>query len=142
MKLLRRWRAIPPQERRALWPCAWRLVLVRSLLAGIGTVRTRALLARQRAGEAHITSPELWQHRSHALQRLSGRLPDTRCLARSFTLWWWMRRSGLAPNMKVGIRQAHPKTEGHAWVECDGHVFGETQEGTANYSLLHWQHMD
>lgn len=140
MNVLKRWRAVPRTERRALWPAAWRLAMVRVLLATRGTAGAQKFLAnRAKAGTRILESPELWQTRAGALQRLSTRMPATRCLARSITLWWWMRASGLAPTLQVGIRQTQPDLQGHAWVECNGHVFGETRDGAASYTMLNWK---
>lgn len=137
--LLARWRAMPSPDRRALWPAAWRLLGVRLLLAMLGTARTQRTLARRAAPTPHrITSPEPWQSRARALQRVSVRMPATRCLARSLTLWWWMRAEGLKPQLRMGVRPGQAAVEGHAWIECDGHLFDETVDGAATYSLLHW----
>ena len=52
------------------------------------------------------------------------------------------RASGLAPTLQVGIRQTQPDLHGHAWVECNGHIFGETRDGATSYSLLNWKAPD
>lgn len=143
MSWLARWRAMPSLDRRALLPAAWRLLVVRLLLATLGTARTRKVLARRtRSATCHITAPDSWQSRARALQRVSARMPATRCLARSLTLWWWMRARGLAPELRMGVRPGQAAIEGHAWVECDGHLFDETADGAATYSLLDWKPPD
>ncbi len=63
--------------------------------------------------------PDLWQCRARALQRIGARMPATRCLARNLTLWWWMRASGLAPQLHIGVRGTQRNVHGHAWIECD-----------------------
>lgn len=138
-----RWRALPPNDRRATLPAAGRLLVVRCLLATLGTARTQRKLASwARAGNARLASAERWQARARALQRVSVRMPATRCLARSLALWWWMRSAGLAPELHMGVRPGEATIAGHAWIECDGHLFDETAEGAATYSLLDWKSPD
>ena len=40
-----------------------------------------------------------------------------RCLARSLTAWWLLRRHGIETNLKVGIQKKDGKVVGHAWLE-------------------------
>lgn len=137
MNLLSRWRQLSSDDRRALWPAAWRLLWVRILLAARGFKSTQAQLSRHSiTTPTTLQNPELWQARTRALQRISRRLPDTRCLARSLALWWWMRQSKLAPHLHMGVAQGESNLEGHAWVECDGHLFDETHTGATRWSAL------
>lgn len=137
VNLLARFRKLPPADRRALWPAAWRLMLVRLLLVVRGYKGTRDALARHSATEAQpIRHPEPWQARTRALQRVSRLLPATRCVARSLTLWWWMRRESLQPQLHIGVARTGDALHGHAWVECDGHLFDETREGAARWSRV------
>jgi len=63
-------------------------------------------------------------------------------LRNSITLWWWVRTSSLAPGLQVGIRKNQPDLQGHAWVECDGHLFDEALDGATQRSLLDWRSPD
>lgn len=113
---------------------------MRVSIAALGTVRTQHLLARYAAaGTRTLESPDLWQRRATALQRIGARMPATRCLDRSLALWWWMRASGLAPQLRIGVRSTQRDVQGHAWIECDGHLFDETPEGVATYRQLKWK---
>lgn len=137
--LRQRWRAMSRDERRALVPGAWRLAVVRGLMARGGFGRTQRWLARWApAGGAGLTEPARWHARAASLARLARRMPDTRCLARSLTLWWWMRASGFDPQLRMGVRPGASGIEGHAWVECDGLLFDETPDGASRYSRLEW----
>lgn len=137
LKTIARWRQLPLEDRRALWPAAWRLVLVRLLLATRGLKQAQARLAScAPGGGALLDHPEPWQLRVRALQRVASRLPATRCLARSLTLWWWMRSQGLSPQLRIGVAHADGNLQGHAWVECDGHLFDESRPGAARWSQL------
>ena len=133
------WRGLSGQEWRALLAAGWRLLAVRLAMAILGVAATQRRLAhRVPAGNAVLSDPDPWQHRVVALSRIARRLPDTRCLARSLTLWWWMRAKGLNPHWHLGVRAGEEKVEGHAWVECDGFLFDETVEGAASFTPLQW----
>lgn len=137
--LMRRWQVLDRDTRRALRRAAWRLALVRAGLAVAGLGGTqRWLAARAPAGDKTMDDPSPWQRRAVALMRVSRRIPDTRCLARSLTLWWWMRANGLDPELRMGVRPGTGGIEGHAWVECDGYLFDETTAGAASWSPLDW----
>jgi hypothetical protein len=132
-----RWYRLPGSDRRALWPATWRLLYVRLLLATRGLKVSQARLARSRVTKTRtLENPDAWQARLRALQRISRRLPATRCLARSLTLWWWMRRQGLAPQLRIGVDRTAGTLEGHAWVECDGHLFDETRTGAERWTRV------
>lgn len=42
------------------------------------------------------------------------------CLARSMYLLWRLRRLGVSGDLKIGMRLADGRLEGHAWVELEG----------------------
>lgn len=42
------------------------------------------------------------------------------CLHRSLTLWWLLRRQGIACELRIGVRKAQGRFEAHAWVERQG----------------------
>lgn len=137
MNLLARWRQLSEADRRALWPAAWCLLRVRMLLSMHGLKATQARLAlRAPAGARMLDQAEIWQTRARALQRISRCLPATRCLARSLTLWWWMRTCDLNPQLHLGVSHIEGTLQGHAWVECDGHLFDETPDGAARWSRI------
>lgn len=85
-----------------------------------------------------LMDPAPWQRRSVALARVGNRMPATRCLARSLTLWWWLRGAGFDPRWRVGVRPGSAPIEGHAWVECDGFLFDETAAAAATYACMEW----
>lgn len=138
--MLARWRALPGPERRVLTAAAWRLTLVRVGIGVLGLVRTQRLLIHGKAStDRELESPDLWRQRAVGLQRIGRHLPATRCLARSLTLWWWMRAEGLSPQLRIGVRSAGQDVQGHAWIECDGHLFDETPAGALTYQQLEWK---
>jgi ABC-type transport system involved in cytochrome c biogenesis permease subunit len=42
------------------------------------------------------------------------------CLTRSLLLAWFLRRRGVAAELRVGVRLLAGVLHAHAWVECDG----------------------
>jgi hypothetical protein len=42
------------------------------------------------------------------------------CLHRSLTLWWCLRRQGIASELRIGVRKEQGRFEAHAWVEREG----------------------
>lgn len=141
LKLVRRWRELPAADRAALRSAAPRLLLVRTLLAVLGVARSQRFLGRRApTGAATLTQAEPWHRRAAALRRAARWLPgDARCVARSVTLWWWMRGAGLAPTLHMGVRRDSSNAlDGHAWVVCDGQVIGDSPALIAAYRELEW----
>jgi Transglutaminase-like superfamily len=56
---------------------------------------------------------------SGAARRLFVR---TNCLEQSLTLWWLLRREGIASELRIGARKDTGRFEAHAWVEAGGEV--------------------
>jgi hypothetical protein len=48
------------------------------------------------------------------------------CGPRSLTLWWLLRRHGVAGELRIGVRRDGECIAAHAWVVCHGTVVGET----------------
>jgi Transglutaminase-like superfamily len=53
----------------------------------------------------------------------------TNCLERSLTLWWQLRRRGIAANLRIGGRKEDGRFEAHAWVEVGGVVLDDSSGG-------------
>lgn len=140
MGVLSRWRALDAADRHELLPAAWRVLVVRVSLGLLGVARTQRVLGRfAPAGQTVLDAPALWHRRALAVRRVAARVPDARCLVRSVVLWWWMRASGLDPQVCMGVRPGQGGMEGHAWVECDGHVIDETPDAAASFRSLGWR---
>lgn len=106
----------------------------------MGVQRTQTWLARLTpSGELKLDTADVWHRRALALRRVGARIPGARCLARAMVLWWWMRSAGFDPILRMGVRSGVDAIEGHAWIECDGHVIDETSEVAATYQHLDWR---
>jgi hypothetical protein len=63
--------------------------------------------------------------RTHGIVRLvqgaaAWSLFHPTCLHRSLTLWWLLRRQGIASELRIGVRMEQGRFEAHAWVERAG----------------------
>lgn len=74
--------------------------------------------------------PERQEEQTRAAQRIvqleagvAGRIfVRTNCLEQSLTLWWLLRREGIASELRIGGRKDGGKFEAHAWVEIGEEV--------------------
>ena len=89
------------------------------------TPRTTAI--RQPREEARIIACIVRLHRL-----LGGR--DDDCVPRSLLLYRELSRLGANPKLCVGFKSAEAELLGHAWVEVDGRMVGETDPGPAGFS--------
>lgn len=66
------------------------------------------------------------------------RLPglSSTCLMRSSALQAMLQRRGIEAQLKIGMRRADHKIEGHAWVELDGLILNETAEVAKTYEVM------
>lgn len=135
-RLQLRWHAL----RRMSWAerggaaRAWlALAGVRLALWVLGFRRSHALLARLAgaavdlpAGPAGPAEHPAIPATVRAVDRAArlGPRPPT-CLPRALTLWWLLRRQGLAAELRIGTRRAADRLEAHAWVECEGRVLDD-----------------
>jgi hypothetical protein len=63
------------------------------------------------------------------------RAPSTpTCLHRSLTLWWLLRRRGLASDLRIGVRKAGNRLEAHAWVESQNRVLNDRDDVHLTYT--------
>lgn len=139
---IRRWRALPREERRDLYAATWRLATAHALLRTAGLKRAQRLLGkppRGARGRETGRDPTPWARRSRAIRRLAARLPGAHCLSRALCLWAWMRRRGLEPQLRIGIRTSpQGRILSHAWVEIDGEPVDDTPESIADCRPVNW----
>lgn len=57
----------------------------------------------------------------------------TNCLDQSMTLWWMLRRRGVAGKLRIGARKGTARFEAHAWVELGDAVL-DASGGGANFT--------
>jgi Transglutaminase-like superfamily len=61
---------------------------------------------------------------------------DGRCLPRSLLLFWLFRARHEPVELCLGVIKNRTTLEGHAWVERDGIVLGDTVSFTSRYALF------
>jgi len=59
-----------------------------------------------------------------------------RCLPRSLLLFWLFRTRGHPVSLCLGVSRNQTSLEGHAWVEHNGAVLGDTLSFVHRYSLI------
>jgi hypothetical protein len=117
--------ALHPAERR-LFVRAWlALPAIDCSLRLIGFQRTRQLLARleplSRAPAAAPTEVAATADRMARVISIAGRhcILDGTCLRQALLLWHLLRRSGLAPEILIGV-SSRDGFRAHAWVGLSG----------------------
>ena len=58
------------------------------------------------------------------------------CLSRSLTLWWLLRRQGIASDLRIGVRMKEEHFEAHAWVEVEGYPLNESEHVHQRYAAF------
>ena len=56
------------------------------------------------------------------------------CLQRSMTLWYLLRRHGVASELCIGARKAGERFDAHAWVEWGGEVLNDAADVALTYA--------
>jgi hypothetical protein len=59
----------------------------------------------------------------------------TNCLDQSLTLWWMLRRRGIAGDLRIGARNEEAQFEAHAWVEL-GEAVLDASGGGGDFTKL------
>ena len=122
---LRGWQALSWPDRGRLLLLLFGLPLVAGMVRGFGYVRTRRWLERHApVDHARVATPgDLEAAQSLAqLAAIAGRqVPvNATCLRQSLLVYTWLRRRGLAPELKLGVRRQDTVMDAHAWVELEG----------------------
>jgi hypothetical protein len=69
------------------------------------------------------------QATAHLVQRAAPHRPlRSTCLTRSLTLWWLLRRQGIASDLRLGVSRAGDQLRAHAWVEYRGSVLNDAED--------------
>ncbi len=85
------------------------------------------------------TAEVLEQCRRHAraVDVAAGNVPfRARCLERSLTLWWLLRRRRIPVELRIGVRKSERDLEAHAWVELDGRTVNDRDDVHRRYAAF------
>lgn len=129
----RRWWRLSGAEKRMVLVLAWRMAWVDASLRLRGVKRTRRWLLRgipPRAAVPVSPASVAAAQRIAALAAMVGRreLGQASCLRQALVVEQWLRRRGLAAELRVGVRR-DPATgfDAHAWVELGGVALGQAR---------------
>lgn len=136
---VQRYRALDPGSQRIFWSAVILLSMTRASLRLRGYNRTFAWLQKRLDPEARLASGsgELVQQTSRmvrAARRYS--LAKFTCLEESLTLWYLLRKQGIATQLRIGVRKMEGKFEAHAWVEYEGAALDQSGEVHQHYAAF------
>lgn len=58
------------------------------------------------------------------------------CLEESLCLWYLLRKQGISPQLRIGVRKANGKFEAHAWVEYAGEAVNQPEASHLHYAAF------
>lgn len=126
MRLLRKFLALSPVERRLLVKATLLLAVVQLGLGRVPFTVLRRLVTRVKAnGRRSVVGPRAFADQVvWAVTAASHRVPGpTTCLSRALSVQVLLARGGYPSRLHVGVlRGKQGEVEGHAWVECDGRI--------------------
>lgn len=133
---IRAFLALPAPDRRLFVHAFFLLPVTALSVRRLGLNRTAGWLGR-RAPAAAGPSGHQVEERARRTAAVVGRAArytpwSGRCLSRSYTLWYLLRRQGIAADVHIGVRtdRAGPRPPledlaAHAWVEYRGQVLND-----------------
>ena len=121
----RRFLALDWRERRLLVALLLALPALRIALRHVGFTRTRAVIERwtARYPKRPPSRRDMETAESLAeLAKIAGRRAPlaATCLPQALAVHAVLRRRGLDPELRIGVRKAEDRFEAHAWVELAG----------------------
>jgi Transglutaminase-like superfamily len=138
MEAWRRFRALSGTSRSLVVEAAASLAATRVGLRLAGFRRWKALLMRLTPATVdggNASNLDQAQYVSRLTQATARNLFFTaNCLERSLTLWWLLRRRGIAADVRIGVRKAEGQFEAHAWVDCGSVVLNDEGEMHAHFA--------
>ncbi len=123
--LFARWRELSWRDKRRLLVLMLLLPPVHLALAWFRFQRVRGWLeqASKKRIQAACTPAALADaERLAELAAIAGRrgAVAASCLRQTLVVWWWLRRRGLSPQLRVGTFGQGETFGAHAWVELHG----------------------
>ena len=58
------------------------------------------------------------------------------CLEESLTLWYLLRKQGIAASLRIGVRKENERFEAHAWVEHRGEALNQDEAMHRHYAAF------
>jgi hypothetical protein len=122
---LKKWRELPFREKILLARFVFCLPWISFSIRLFGYSPTRNFLSRlarqtdlRQANAAELAEAQ----RTAELLLIAGRhgLISATCLRQSVLLEYWLKRRGLAAEIKIGVRKEQDLFDAHAWIELNG----------------------
>jgi hypothetical protein len=130
IRTARRFRHLDPAERRLVLEAALLTVAVKVALSALSLRTVRGLLARIPA-VARPVSGDAASSIARAVTRARAVVPGATCLVRALVVQALLVRRGHSAHLRLGfVRREGGVLGGHAWVESEGRVFGDTGEAS------------
>lgn len=118
-----RWLALQVLLLLPLVSLALRLWGFRRCYAGLGWLAPGLSRRATRTGDALAEARQVAAVALVATMRYA--LCPPACLAQSLTLWFLLRRRGIAADLRLGVRTVTGQFQAHAWVEVGGVVLND-----------------
>lgn len=131
-KRWRQWRALPRSERMVLLGMMLALPVLSAGLRMFGYARMRRWVESATARDStRVVAPhDLAQsERIAQLAGIAGRHGPIHatCLRQALLVYGLLRRRGLAPELKIGVRRGDAAPDMHAWVELEDTPLGQAR---------------
>lgn len=139
MQRWHKWWALPRCERRWLMQAILLLPLLHIALAVLGLRRLQRVLAwltpTTLQAAVQIDQQVGMLARIVTLAAHHGPYRAT-CLRRSLLLWWWLRRSGIASELRIGVQRHGHHFAAHAWVEVGGVAVNDGEDVAERFAAF------
>lgn len=135
---LDKFRALSWPDRRTLLAALLWLPVFRAGLRVLGLRRMQAWIQHKPPGAVRTASPADAKRLGALVNRAArqGFFRDS-CLTRSLLLCWLLRRRGVMPNLRIGVRLVNGALDAHAWVEQDGMPINDRPDIASDYPPFH-----
>ncbi|MBP8273969.1 MAG: lasso peptide biosynthesis B2 protein [Acidobacteria bacterium] len=124
------WRRLSAAERIAFAQASAMVPLMALTVRVVGFKRLHAWIERTSTAGPTLAPEAQSLRRCVVSVHRTGRYAPYRgnCLSQSLTLIWLLRRHGLRPTLRLGVKVSDAKLDAHAWVELNGRVLNDTQD--------------
>ena len=136
---LQRYRALDEESRRLFRRAAMLLPMIRASLRVRGYNKTFSSLQARVNPIAPAQNGDAEQLRKTSRMvraAVHHSLLHFTCLEESLGLWYLLRRQGIAPQLRIGVRKENGKFEAHAWVEHGGEALNQPEAAHLHYAAF------
>lgn len=135
---LRQFRALNKKDRKLFVKIAFITPFLEICLRFLGFNRLLNLLHNRIEGKVFYLShtEEVERHKKLVFLFYNNFPFAGRCLARSLTLWFLLKRKGINTDLRFGMRKEDGKLKAHAWVEHHGKPITIDPEVQNSYKMF------